>query len=196
MRLSRRDKRARQGEGEVRIANLLRRMSVGDTAALEYVLEGLEDADGNLETDRGEVFGVAGVASRPAAGDKAEAVVAYLGGDANAPVVVATRNADAIRRLEAALGRELGAGETAVFSSSAGARITLDGDTVTIVSEGNPAAEPTYKVETHDLLFQALINGIASAAALTGAPATTAVQAALQTYNAGLAAAKTGSQIS
>lgn len=124
MRLTPQRKRRRQGDDENRRHNMLRRMSIGSASALEWVLEGYEDADQNREIESAEVFGVAGFASRPADNDRAEAIVGYLGGDPTAPVLLATRDADAVKAFEAAAG-ELGKGETAIFTSS-GAHVHID----------------------------------------------------------------------
>jgi hypothetical protein len=190
-RLTRGSKRARHGATATKLDNLLRRMSIADVAALEFALEGYVDAAGNVETDSAEVFGVAGVASLPAADDKAEALVAYLGGDSNAPAIVATRNADAIRRLEAIEGPAK-AGATYLFSSDARARVVLENET----AAPNPLAEPTYKAETHEVLRKALDATIASASAGVGGGVTAAINAARSAYEAALATAKTGSKIS
>lgn len=118
------------------MANLLRRFAFTSASALEWILEGFEDAEGNTETEDAEVFGTSGVASIPQEDSRAEAIVAYIGGDQNAPVVLATRDADAVRAFEDRAG-ELSKGETAVFAQNgAFLKITADGDIIIRAAAG------------------------------------------------------------
>lgn len=93
-----------------RIADLVLRVIPKNTAdVLRWVTRGYDDED-----DEQEVFHGVGFAARPAAGSNAEAIaVAVNGFDHH--VVIATRDADTLRRVIEALG--LAEGEAIVFSS-------------------------------------------------------------------------------
>jgi hypothetical protein len=101
-----------------RIANLVLRVFPKDTSdALQWVIRT------HGEEDEQDVFHGTGFAARPAAGTNAEAIaVAVNGYDHH--VIVATRDADTLRRVVEKLGLE--PGECMVFSSGTVLKCTAD----------------------------------------------------------------------
>lgn len=113
---------------------LIRRLRVAASAGVRWVLEGHEDAAGNLETEEAEVAPGVGFYARPRAGDRAEAIVVKVGGESGHPMVVATRNHDGIKRLG-----QIAADETAVFNSIAHVTVKASGE-IHIAAIGGIAA--------------------------------------------------------
>lgn len=120
MRHTRRDLRERLWQAARQ--SLIRRFRVAASAGVQWLLEGHEDLDGNLERDEVEVFSGIGFYARPAAGHRSEAIVALVGGEPGHPVVVATRDQDGVK----AIG-DLAEDETASFTSKAIVKILADG---------------------------------------------------------------------
>lgn len=114
-----------------RIADLVLRVFPKNTAdALRWVITSYG------EEDEQEVFHGTGFAARPAAGANAEAIAAAVNGYDH-HVIVATRDADTLRRVVDALG--LDAGEAMVFSD--GVALKCTGTKVLAQSyEGTPAS--------------------------------------------------------
>lgn len=105
----------RRGDG------MIRRMPVRLTAGVFWRVEGHRLLDGRTKEARdAEVFSGVGFYARPAAGAKAEAIVAFLGDDGQNPVVVATRD-EAARKAIAQLEQN----STAMFNAGANATIVL-----------------------------------------------------------------------
>ncbi len=109
--------RERTNGVSARIADIVLRVIPKNTAdALRWITRGYDDED-----DEQEVFHGAGFAARPASGSNAEALaVAVNGFDHH--VIVATRDADTLRRVIDALG--LDAGEAIVFSTGTAVKCT------------------------------------------------------------------------
>lgn len=129
-RQSRASLRARSGQGLVggakrKVGQLVRRLRISASSGALWVLSGASDFDGNVESERAEAFEGIGFASRPAAGDNAEAIVAKVGGESGHPVIVATRNRDAFKNLESEEG--LAEDESALYNSSAMVKASDDG---------------------------------------------------------------------
>lgn len=123
-RQSRTSLRNRSGHGGLgmvmrKITSVVRRMRITASSGA------LWSVDTSDEEDTAENFENAGFASRPAADDNAEAIVLKVGGESGHPVIVATRNRDSFKILEAGEGIE--AGETAIYTSSSMVKIRADG---------------------------------------------------------------------
>jgi len=101
---------------------MIRRMLAAAAAGARWVVTGGEDADGNVETDELEVFGVAGVASRPAG--EIDVMVLRVGGGGHAVIVGSCNRSTML----SALGADLAADEIAVYNTKSFVRITADGD--------------------------------------------------------------------
>ncbi len=84
-------------------AGLLRRMTVAKTEDVLWHLAGVEDDDGNVEAFTAEPIGWLGLATRPKAGARVEAVVVAAGGNSNTRYVVAARDQDLAAALAVAL---------------------------------------------------------------------------------------------
>jgi hypothetical protein len=121
-----------------RIADIVLRVLPQVTAdALRWATRGYDEED-----DEQEVFHGVGIAARPAAGSNAEAIaVAVNGFDHH--VIVATRDADTLRRVVEALG--LGAGEIIVFSD--GVAVKCSADKIVAKSLEGTAASLAFKSE-------------------------------------------------
>lgn len=92
----------------------VRRMLIGVTSRFLWQLIGHRQLDGKTETREAEVFGGAGMISRPG-GRNAEAVVIFQGEGASAPLVVGIRDQQMAAALAAALtGGALNLGELAI----------------------------------------------------------------------------------
>lgn len=131
--------RARISEAALRAKNLARRVAIRATEGGLWALRGFETPDGEEDSDKVELFGGIGVYFRPAASDRAEAIVINVGGDPDHPAIVATRDEDARKAFEANAGA-LEPGEMAIANAAGSAyvRITADGD---IVIEAKGGAE-------------------------------------------------------
>ncbi len=120
------DSKTRHGPGELADSvgtaaratlGALRRMAIKVTSKALWQVIGHRLLDGSRETRDAEVFYGIGIWARPKSSEKAEALVAFLGGASGAPVVVATRNEDARRAVEAVIG-SLKEGEAILYGSS------------------------------------------------------------------------------
>ncbi len=85
-----------------------------------------DDAEGD-DAEPTETFQGIGIYARPATGDKAEAIMLHVGGQAEHPVLAAFRNEDARKRMVEKLG-DIDPGEIAFFSSTGDVRVLLKVD--------------------------------------------------------------------
>lgn len=108
-----------------RLGDLVRRFFPRDTSnPLRWLVHGYADDEGE-ETDEIELFAGVGIAARPPAEANAEAIACAVNGR-DQHVLVATRDADTLRIVVAAVGLEVD--ETLVFTSKAAVKITADGE--------------------------------------------------------------------
>lgn len=97
-----------------RIRNLVRRVSIADSAdASAWKLGGVSDGS-NTEAHTAEVFSGIGIYARPA-NASAEAILVSVGGQSNNPAIVGVRDEAMRASIEKALGG-VAAGETVVFN--------------------------------------------------------------------------------
>lgn len=97
-----------------RIRNLVRRVSITDSAdASAWKLGGVSDGS-NTEAHTAEVFSGIGIYARPA-NASAEAILVSVGGQSNNPAIVGVRDEAMRASIENALGG-VAAGETVVFN--------------------------------------------------------------------------------
>lgn len=167
MRQTVRSLRARVGGIGNRVRNVIRRMGVSTTDGALWVLEGVEDYEGNVETDEAEVFSGVGFYSRPARGRDVEAVVARVGGESGHGVVVATRDHALVQLLD------LGDNETAIATTKAVVKITADG-TIEVGSHDGAFAPLATKADIDALRLWALAHvhsGVTTGGGSSGAPA-------------------------
>ena len=120
------DSKTRHGPGELAdtvgtaaraTLGMIRRMAIKVTSKALWQVIGHRMLDSSRETRDAEVFYGIGIWARPKSSEKAEAIVAFLGGGAGSPVIVATRNEDARRAIEAVIG-SLKEGEAILYGSS------------------------------------------------------------------------------
>ena len=112
--------RARAQRPEAEFVGQIRRMAIASTTGALSTTAGGEDPYGNTEREDGvEVFGVAGVRSRPSA--RGEAIAVRVGGRGHT-VIVATRD----RSMESA--GDLAEAELAIETSNAFVLIKANGD--------------------------------------------------------------------
>lgn len=136
MRHSRSNLRARLAGGVAKA--MVRRLRVVASKGVAWALEGHEDGEGNVETGLAEVAQGVGFYARPKAGDRVEAIVVKVGAESGHPMVVALRNQDGVRRLDAVEDDE-----TAVFNSQVEIRFvegrieirTIGGAPLTVLDE-------------------------------------------------------------
>jgi phage gp45-like len=122
--------KARHGVG------LIRRMAIRLTAGVFWRAAGHLLPDGQTrETQDAEVFGGIGFYARPKQGANAEAIVLFVGDDAQNPIIVATRD-EAVRKAVADLQQD----STAVFNTTTIILIKPDG-TVEIRASGGAATK-------------------------------------------------------
>ena len=132
------DSKTRHGPGELAdsvgsaaraLLGSMRRMAIKVTSAALWQVIGHRMLDGGRETRDAEVFYGIGIWARPKSSERAEALVAFLGGNSGSPAIVASRNEDARRAVAAALngGAGLAEGE-AVFYGSGGALLHVKAD--------------------------------------------------------------------
>ena len=164
---------------------MIRRMSVADSAAGAWQIEGQE---GELSPDV-ELFAGIGFHSRPLAGSDAEVVVVKIGGAAGHPVVIATRD-ESIRF-------DIDEDETVIYNST-GAQVKIEADgnilvraasggTVS-VDDGSGAVLLSTKADT-----AAIVSAIGSAGVTPGdggAAFKAALSAALSSVPAGTSVLK------
>lgn len=117
--------RARALPESIRLLNMVRRFSIAATSGVLWILEGMVDDEGNVETRKAEAFPGVGFYSRPRAGSRAEAVVAKVGSESGHPVIVATRDLDLLKAAE--LGGAFGEDEAAMFNTEARVYVKADG---------------------------------------------------------------------
>ncbi len=160
--------RAREARG---IGNVVRRLRVAASTGVRWLLEGYDDGD-NVESLDAEVFGTAGVASRPTS--QGEAIVVRVGGAANHPAVVATRDQSWAGRVG-----DLAAGETAIYNGAAIVRIKADG-TIEIGRLAG-AHQPTVLGTTYRGAEDLMLGAIAGLATALAAPAAAAIGSPAQT---------------
>lgn len=119
------DSKTRHGPGELADSvgsvaratlGLVRRMAIKVTSRALWQVIGHRLIDGSRETRDAEVFYGIGFWSRPKSSEKAEAIVAFVGGDAGNPVVVASRNEDARRYVQSLIGT-IAEGDTVIHGS-------------------------------------------------------------------------------
>lgn len=186
----------------ISVHGMIRRMVVSLTDQVKWQLAGVPLPDGhggvNVEVRKAEVFSGIGFHSRPPESGAPEAVVLSLGGDASAPVVVATRD----EKTRAEVAGDLHEDETALFNSKAMLLAKANG---TIEVGAGPGAEPTIKGDAYrsaeDTLLAALQTflgalgtyaaAIKSVADPTNA-ATPALAAAIATMTAAINAFQSG----
>lgn len=161
-----RDRRGKQG-GLLR--SLIRRMAIIAHDGAEWVLEGYEDHDGNVEREVAEPFGVAGVYSRPGS-IAAQAIVAQVGAKGGHAVIIAT----ASRELLALLTGGVAAGETGLLNEQVALRLRPDG-TIEAASHGGAGVALATKADL-DAVIEAynlhIHGGGTLAGALTDVPET------------------------
>jgi hypothetical protein len=150
--------------GWIRIAGLIRRMTIALTNRALWQLTGvrLPDADGGAtghEVTNAEVFPGIGFYSRPPPDTKPEAITVSIW-DANVPVVVATRD----ERTRAAVAGEIDEDETITFNSST-IVYHRNNRTVEIRTPGGRAVALALKsdVEAVDKKYAAHLHGAAGA---------------------------------
>jgi hypothetical protein len=112
------------GAARRRLGQLARRFFVTASAASNWALEGWSDSLGT-ETDEVENFPGVGFESRPSVGANAEVVTVDIGADSDHPVIVATRDHEALKILTDGEGIE--AGETVIYTRSSMVKICADG---------------------------------------------------------------------
>lgn len=139
--------RQRQGKLSLRLANVVRLVSIADASALEWVLEGLVDDDGNREDISAQVYSNVGFLSRPRTGVETEAVVLNVGGDSNSPLQVGSRDPALNDSYVEAEGLE--ADQTVLLNSSAHVKVT--GNSVEVKSHGGAAVELATKADVERL---------------------------------------------
>lgn len=130
------------------LVGAIRRMAIKLTSKALWQLVGHTLPDGRTETRNADVFSGIGFYARPAADDRPEAIVLFPGASAGAPVVVATRNEDARKAIEAVLnaGAGLAEGEAVVYGAGALIHIKADG-TVEIRTPGGAAVPLATKAD-------------------------------------------------
>ncbi len=114
---------------------MIRRVVTSVTAGGQWGIEGyvLDDLDTSATITEGvdddpiDVFGGVHIYARPAAGDRAEAVMLHVGGKADHPVLAALRNEDARARYVTEF-EDLSAGEVVIFNSAGDARVKIKAD--------------------------------------------------------------------
>lgn len=116
------DYRARISQGTRDLLGLVSRVVFGASEGGQWEALGYE-TDDDEQGGLADVFQGAGIYARPTSGG--EGVVVQVGGAANHPVVAAVRDETARQAFVAAFGRDLAAGETAIFSGAGNAYVVL-----------------------------------------------------------------------
>ena len=127
----------------LQLAGMVRRMAVSLTTKALWQIVGFRKSDGTQETRNAEPFTGIGFYSRPPSSGKPEAIVVMVG-DANAPVVVATRD----EKTRAASAGDLGADEAAIYNTLARAHVKSDG-TVAVEPIIGSVLQPMIKGQTY-----------------------------------------------
>ncbi len=169
--------RERTGGGRLggqRLRSRLRRMALAASDALKWIATGYEDGEGNLEENEAEVFSGIGFYSRPHGDDRAEVLLLNVEGEANHPVIIATRSQDGIKRLGT-----INADETVIFTSQAEVRILNDGTIHARSIDGTAAPVATLAdIQALITTFNAhLHTGVTTGMASSGPPASPASSA-------------------
>ncbi|HWU86208.1 MAG TPA: hypothetical protein VN253_02990 [Kofleriaceae bacterium] len=160
--------RSRTDPFRAAVTGAIRRFAVKLTVKALWQLAG-HTIDGVQELVRAEVFGGIGIAARPPAAGKPEAIVVMVA-DAENPVVIAVRD----EKTRAAVAGSLAEDETACFNSLAILHFKSDGTIEARPVSGGPpvalalksdvtAVKTTFDTHTHP--------GVTAGAAVTGAPA-------------------------
>ena len=155
------------------LRGLVRRFSVSTTRGALWQLLGLRGLDGDDEVTSVEVFHGIGIAARPPASGKPEAIVVNVGG-AKAPVIVATRDQKTLDAVLADVG-ELEAGSTLVYAAGAVIYVRANG-TVEIRTPGGTAG--ALALEANLTALRAAIQGAVISPGDGGAALKTAILAA------------------
>lgn len=146
MRMTSAELRERLSGAALRFRGIVRKVALGETSGgswgvLGYAIPDLRGGrsfvtQGDSE-DAVEVFGGINIYARPASGDKGEAVVVNVGGEAQHPVIAAVRNESARKRYVETFG-ELEAGAIAIFNAKGQSRliITADGNIEVDLEDG------------------------------------------------------------
>lgn len=173
--------------GSRRAFGAVRRMAISFTQNVLWQLAGVRSYDGSQETRQVEPFSGIGFYSRPSSSGAPEAI-AVMVGDANAPVIVATRD----EKTRAASAGDLAPDESAMFTTTARVRIAANGTVILCAIGGDDLAQPmilgtTYRT-AEDTLFTAIgviVEAIGSLAVLlqTAAPTLTGAPADVAAYN-------------
>lgn len=172
MRRSIREIREEYKPAAIAVRNMIRRFIV--TLTGEAGLWQVEGHEGERADDV-EVFGNIGFFSRPpASGNKAEAIVAHVGGESGHPVVIATRDRSTQPELEP--------DETAIHNSQKLVGIT--GSTVRLGAMD--ASESVIKGDTYrqaeDTMLSAMSSAFTALGQTAAASAISTFQAAAATY--------------
>lgn len=164
----------------------VRRMAITLTAKALWQLAGFV-IDGKTEVVKAEPFTGIGIAARPPASGKPEAIVIMVG-DANNPMVIAVRD----EKTRAAIAGALAADETMLFNSKAFVHVKASGKVEVGTKLG--AAEPTIKGTTYRTaeatLFAALgvfATAIGSLNPATAPGAATTLNTAITTFQSAAA---------
>jgi hypothetical protein len=126
----------------------IRRMAITLTSRALWQLIGHDLPDGRKEARPANVFSGIGFFARPKATDRAEAIVLFPGAGAGHPAIVAMRNEDARKIIEAALnaGAGLAEGETVAYGAAALLHFKADG-TLEARTPGGVAVELALKTD-------------------------------------------------
>lgn len=170
----------------------IRRMAISLTSKALWQVLGHVLPDGRTETRTADVFSGNGLYSRPGSSDRPEAIVLFPGG-AGHPVIVASRNEDARKRVEAALGA-LAEGATWLYSGAAVVHVTASGqiELRSFVGVVQPTLLGTTYRTAEDTLMTAIVTALT--ALQTAAPTLTGTapqQTAYATAMTALTTAKT-----
>lgn len=151
-------------EWSLRVANMARRVAVRATSGGLWALRGHQTPAGNEDPERVELFGGIGVYYRPAAADRAEAIILNVGADHDHPVIVATRDEDARQAFEDNAGA-LEPGEMAIANAAGNAyvRITADGDIVIEAKAGHEVLVRQKDGTAESLATKADVEGVKTA---------------------------------
>lgn len=137
--------RERTSRAATMLQGMIRRLVTSVTDGALWQVLGYTNFDGKRESYGAELFQHVGFASRPAGA--AEVVVVNVGGAAEHPIIVATRDRSTAVALEA--------DETAIYTSTGIVKVTKDGDVIVrakagrtvSVDDGSGAAELATKAD-------------------------------------------------
>lgn len=126
MRRTPRSLRSDQGKGARAVRSMVRRMRVAVGRGVQWAVEGLVDADGEVERDEAEVFS-GPILYRPKSGNRAEVLAFAIGGDGGHRVIGATRDRDLMAALEGAVAGLGSDDETILANGSLMVRLSSAG---------------------------------------------------------------------